>query len=103
MSSQSDLYPQSSVRVLVIRLHEDSLQLPRPEPVVQQQAQPLRVTAVCNHIYRFKQIIAGVLLRQLASSLELSENEGIDILDMTIAKTNVEKVSLKVLFKTIEK
>jgi hypothetical protein len=39
----------------VVRLREDSLQLPRPNPEVQQQARPLRVTTVCIHIYGFKQ------------------------------------------------
>ncbi len=52
---ESDLYPQSRVVYRVVRLHEDSLQLPRPTPAVQQQARPLRVTTACTHIYGFKQ------------------------------------------------
>ena len=38
-----------------VRLREDSLQLPRPNPVVQQQARPLQVTAASIHNYGFKQ------------------------------------------------
>ncbi len=37
-------------------MREDSLQLPRPEPAVQQQARHLRVTTACIHNYGFKQI-----------------------------------------------
>ena len=55
---ESELYPQSSVVYRVVRLREDSLQLPRPNPAVQQKARPLLVTAACIHIYWFKQIIA---------------------------------------------
>ncbi len=36
-------------------LREDSLQLPRPNPAVQQQARPRRVTTAYIHIYGFKQ------------------------------------------------
>ena len=57
---ESDLYPQSRVVYRVVRLREDSLQLPRPNPAVQQQARSLRVTTECIHIYVFKQIIACI-------------------------------------------
>jgi hypothetical protein len=52
-----DLQSRQLSRVVyrVVRLREDSLQLPRPNPVVQQQARPLRVTTACIHIYGFKQ------------------------------------------------
>ncbi len=61
----------------VVRLCEDSLQLLRPNPPVQQQALPLRLTAACIHIYRFKQEISLLLLQQLATLLELCKKEGI--------------------------
>ena len=44
----------------VVRLREDSLQLPRPEPAVQQQARPRRVTTACIHNYGFKQVMSLV-------------------------------------------
>ena len=43
------------------------------------------------------------LLRQLATSLELSKKEGLIFSIMTTVKINVDKVSLKVLFKTMAK
>jgi hypothetical protein len=58
---ESDLHPQSRVVYRVVRLREDSLQLPRPNPAVQQRARPLRVTTACIHIYVFKHYL---LLRQ---------------------------------------
>ncbi len=54
---ESDLYPQTRVVYRVVRFREDSLQLPRPNPAVQQQARPRRVTAACIHIHGFKQEI----------------------------------------------
>ncbi len=58
---ESDLYPQSRVVYRVVKLREDSLQLPRPEPAVQLQARPRRVIAACIHYYYgFKHYVAQI-------------------------------------------
>ena len=46
-------------------MREDSLQLPRPEPAVQQQARPLRVTTACIHIYGFKHVRSSSCCRHM--------------------------------------
>ncbi len=67
-ASESDLYPQSRVVYRVVRLREDSLQLPRPEPGVQLQARPRRVTAACIHYYGFKhRVLASISCRRTLS------------------------------------
>ncbi len=58
---ESDLYPQSRVVYRGVRLREDSLQLLRPNPAVQQQARPLGVTTVCIHFYGFKHMCPTAL------------------------------------------
>ncbi len=53
----SPTFTHNRVVYRVVELREDSLQLLRPNPVVQQQARPLRVTTACIHIYGFKQYL----------------------------------------------
>ncbi len=88
---ESNLYPISRVVYPVVRLCEDSLQLPRPNPAVQQQARPLRVTAACIHIYGFKQERSLLSLRQLTASLELCRKEGIMVCQLIRSTSNWKK------------
>ncbi len=69
--SKHDLYPQSRVVYRVVRVREDSFQLPRPNPAVQEQARPLRVTTACIHIYGTRQLAFEPSERRTTADLAL--------------------------------